>query len=123
MKKLITAVLTFCFMLGSVSVFALEPDALIGEAYFYTGSFYYCDPVRNKVVLRNVKPMGTVNEQNTATARDAEYTELDILGEAQVGDGSTVPLENCNRFADSNVRVLMIRSRAKGPQVISIKFL
>lgn len=123
MKKIIAAALMCCILLGSLTVFGLEPDQLVTEAYFYTGTLYYCDAARNKIVLKNVKPSGDVDEKNTRTAAEAEYTEVWISGHGTLGDGSTVPLEDMNRYADSNVRVIMIRSAAEGVRVVALKFL
>lgn len=122
MKKRIAAALTACLLLGTGG-YAIEPSEIVSEANFYTGTLYYCDATRNKVVLKNVKPMGTMNEKSRKTAAEAEFQELDLLGEVQVEDGSTVDAEICNRFADSNVRALIVRSEAKGLQVVTLKFM
>lgn len=123
MRKFVAAVLMCCILLGSLTVWGLEPQQLVTEANFYTGTLYYCDAARNKIVLKNVKPMGEVNEANRRTAAEAEYTEVWISSSGTLGDGGIVPIEELNRYADSNVRVLMTRSAAEGVRVVALRFL
>ncbi len=123
MKKLMVIALIILSLLQFGSVFAQTSEELITNASFYTGTLYYCDAARNKIVLKNVKPMGKTNSQNRLTALEAEYNEIGVSGAAYLQDGSAIPLEECNRYADSYVRILITQSDADGLRVVNIKFL
>ena len=123
MKKLIAILCISVILLNFGSAFAVEPEQLISEACFYSGTLYYCDAERNKIVLKDVEPIGKINEKNTRTANEADYSEIWVSGRAELMDGSEVPLGECNRYVDSRVRVLITRSAADDLWVINIKFL
>ncbi len=122
MKKWIAALLVFCNLCSFLPAFA-ETSHLITEAGFYTGLLYYCDAENGTVVLKNIAPMGKWNLENTETADEAEYTEISIAGTAKLPDGNIVPLTDCNLYADSRVRVLMVRTKGNRLTVINLKFL
>ncbi|MBE5039947.1 hypothetical protein [Ructibacterium gallinarum] len=123
MRKIILSALICCAVMVQLTCFAQAPEQLVTEAYVYTGTLYYCDAARNKIVLKNVQPVGSIDEKNTATAAEAEYNEIWVSGGGTLGDGSLVPMEDLNRYADSNVRVIITRSAAEGIRVVTLKFL
>lgn len=122
MKKLI-AILCIIACLLSVNAFAIEADKLIRQADFYTGTLFYCDAERGMVVLKNVQPVGERTEARKWVCNNATYNEIPIYGSAVVSDGSNVPFEYCNLYADSQVRVLITRDSSDRLQVVSMKFL
>ncbi len=121
-KKGMAVLLAICFLMSGIAVFAQEPQPIITEAYFYTGTLYYCDPVESKVVLKNVNAMGNINEKNTRTAAEAEYAELPISGTVTLKDGRVISYEECNYYPDSEVRVLITRSDDDTLRVIQMRF-
>ncbi len=123
MMKKVTVLLVAisCLLLGTWNVAAAP--ALITEAHYYTGLLYYCDGVDGVVVLKDVDAMGMVNQTNTKTAMEAEYTEIPIVGPAIFKDGTAIPLEDCNFYPDSKVRVLITRNTQGELRVMQLKFL
>lgn len=122
MKKLI-ATLCIIACLLSVNAFAIEADKLICQADFYTGTLFYCDAERGMAVLKNVQPLGEKTEARKWVCNSATYNEIPIYGSASLSNGSAVPLADCNLYADSQVRVLIIRDASDRLQVVSMKFL
>ena len=116
-KKLI-AILCIVACLISISAFAIETDKLICQADFYTGTLYYCDAERGMAVLRNVQPIGENTEARRWVSNEATYNELPVCGNVNLSNGDNVPLEDCNLYADSNVRVLIIRDAADRLQIV-----
>ncbi len=121
-KKGIAALLLCCCLCAG-TVFAQEPRPLMTEAGFYTGTLYYCDAERGQVVLKGVNALGTINQANTRTAVEAEYTEIPIMGLVTLKDGTVLSLADCNYYPDSQVRVLITRNSDGLLQVIQMKFL
>ena len=122
MKKLI-ATLCIIACLLSVNAFAIEADKLICQADFYTGKLFYCDAERGMVVLQNVLPVGERTEPRKWVCNNATYNEIPIYGSVIMSDGSDVPFEYCNLYADSQVRVLITRDSSDRLQIVSMKFL
>ena len=122
MKKWIAAFLVFCSLFAALPVFA-EDSYLIADAGFYMAQLYYCDAESGKVVLKNVTPVGTRNNKNTEISQKATYQELSIAGTVRLPDGNAVPLADCNLYADSQVRVLLIRTKGDSLHIINMKFL
>ncbi len=122
MKKIIVLALTFLFTFGG-NVYAIEPEQLITEVNIYKANLYYCDSARGKIVLKNVKPVGTATPQSLATASDAEYNEICITGDGQLKRGEIVPQEYFNVYADNQVRVIIIRSQSEGLRALGLRFL
>lgn len=60
---------------------------------------------------------------NPSLLAETEYREIPVFGPARFADGSPLPLADCNIYADSQVRVLLTRSEAKGWYVTQLKFL
>ncbi len=110
-----------CLLSGTV-VSAMEPQPIITEAYFYTGTLYYCDAECGVVVLRDVSVMGNANEKNTKTAADAEYTEIPVVGPVIFKDKSEISLSDCNYYPDNKVRALITRDSAGALRVLRLSF-
>lgn len=122
MKKLFSAILAFVILAYSMVGFAIEPEKLITEAYYYSASIYYCDAESRTVVFKNVKPMGKINDINRATATAAEYVEMPIYSDGRFQDGKVVPMEDLNIYADSEVMAAIVRNVAGEMRVIALKF-
>lgn len=110
-----------CLLLGT-PVFAEELPPLITEAYFYTGTLYYCDAEYGVVVLRDVSVMGNANEKNTKTALEAEYNEIPIVGPVIFKDKSEISLADCNYYPDNKVRALITRDASGALRVLQLRF-
>ena len=139
MKRLIIAALAgVCVLMGAIGVFAdenmvlptnpaeptLDSSYLITEAHVYTANLYYCDHANSKVVLKNVKPMGVLNDQSQRTAAEAEYSEIWISsGDITLTDGTKIKPEAMNHYIDSNLRVVITRSPGEGIRVVKVNFL
>ena len=122
LKRGIAAFLAFCSILWGTA-FATEPQPMIIDAQFYTGTLYYCDPEGGQLVLKNVNAMGNTNQENTKTALEAEYTELPVAGPITMKDGTAISLGECNYYPDSEVRVLITRSSDGVLRVMQMRFL
>ena len=122
MKKLVSAILVLVILAHSIGAFAIEPEKLITEAYYYSASLYYCDAENHTVVFKNVKPMGKINDINRATALAAEYLEMPLYSDGRFQDGRVVPMEDLNIYADSDVMAAIIRNAAGEMRVIALKF-
>lgn len=109
-----------CLLAGN-SVFATELPPMITEAYFYTGTLYYCDAEYGVVVLKDVSVMGAENERNTKTATDAEYTEIPVVGPVIFKDKSEISLSDCNYYPDNKVRALITRNSAGELRVLQLR--
>ncbi len=120
-RKIAGVFLLVCWLFAGTVL--AEEKPLMTEANFYTGNLYYCDAERNKLVLKNVNPMGEKNLKTTQTAHDVEYTEIPILGMVQMKDGAILPLADCNVYADSAVRVLITRDSEGVLRAVQMKFL
>ena len=123
MRKIFLLLLICATIFSSVPVGAIEPEKLITEAYTYTANLYYCDGEGNKIVLKNVKPVGELNPKKSATAQEAEYKEIYISCMGLVGDGQMVPQEYMNIYADGAVKVIIVRSVYEGLRVVGLKFI
>ena len=123
MKKIAAAALFCCILFGSLSAFGIEQGKMIEEAYYYTAKLFYCDPTRSKIVLTDVKPTGESDEVKTRTASEAEYNEICLSGSGRFTDGVVIPPDDFNRYADSNVGVVITRSAAGEIRVVALKFL
>ncbi len=121
-KKGIAAALLACSILWCTA-FAASAQPMICEANFYQGTLYYCDAERGQLVLKGVNAIGTVNQENTRTAVEAEYTELPIGGPVTLKDGTAISLADCNYYPDSEVRVLITRSNDGSLRVVQMRFL
>lgn len=122
MKKWIAAFLVFCSLCTALPVFA-DDSYLIADAGFYMAQLYYCDAEAGVVVLKNVTPVGERNNKNTEISQKGTYQELSIAGAISLPDGNSVPLSDCNLYADSQVRILLIRTKGETLHVINMKFL
>lgn len=122
MKKILSAILVFVISAYNLGTFAIEPEKMITEAYYYSASLYYCDAESHTVVLKNVKPVGKLDEANKATAEAAEYVEIPIYSNGRLQDGKVVPMEDLNIYADSDVMVAIIRNAAGEMRVVALKF-
>ncbi len=122
MKKIFSAILVFVILAHSMACFAIEPEKLITEAYYYSASIYYCDAESRTVVFKNVKPMGKINDINRATAIAAEYVEIPIYSDGRFQDGRVVPMEDLNIYADSQVMAAIVRNAVGEMRVIALKF-
>ena len=123
MKKLAAALFAAGIIFGSTSAFAVDPSLLIEDAGYYTAKLYYCDAYRSKIVLRDVKPTGNDSEIKSETAMDAEYTEIDISGNGKFSDGVEIEPVEFNRYADSNVGVIITRNASDGLRVVALRFI
>lgn len=123
MKKILSIMLICIVLTADISVFAIEPNKLMSEAYYYSATLYYCDAGRSTVVLKNVKPMGTANDINKAAAVSAEYTELPLSAAGRLQNGQPVPAEDLNLYADSDVSVIITRNASGEMRVVAVKFL
>ena len=122
MKKILSAILIFVISAYSMGTFAIEPEKMITEAYYYSATLYYCDAESQRVVLKNVKPMGKLDELNKATAESAEYIEIPIYSNGRLQDGKAVPMEDLNIYADSEVMAAIIKNAAGEMRVVALKF-
>lgn len=122
MKQKLIALCLAVLMLCPVTGFAVEEDRLFTEAYCYKAVLYYCDAPRNKIVLKNVIPIGTKNAENNRTALEATYNEIWISGSARLQNGGYVPQGELNFYADSNVEVVITRNQAEGLRVVAMRF-
>lgn len=122
LKKLVAGAVAAVLMSFSVSASAVSPELLITEAYAFTGVLYFCDSAAKTVVLKNVKPL-TAGEGAVRMANEAEYNELMTTESGySMRDGTKLNIEDLNVYADSNVRVVMVRN-ALGIKVVSLRFL
>ena len=96
---------------------------LIEDAGYYTAKLYYCDAYRSKIVLKDIKPTGSNSEIKSKTAMDAEYTEIDISGNGKFSDGVEIEPVEFNRYADSNVGVIITRNASDGLRVVALRFI
>ena len=122
MKKKLMAILLTLSLLGSVPAFALEPEKRMSEAYYYTANLYYCDSARNKIVLKNVKPVGMATTEKRRTIIDATYNEISISCSGRLKNGEYIPLEEFNNYADCEVGVVITRNKAEGIRVAALLF-
>ncbi len=122
MRKWIAALLVFCSLCATLPVFA-EDSCLIADAGFYMAKFYYCDAESGVVVLKNVTPIGERNNKNTEIAQKATYQEIPISGTVRLSNDNTVPLADCNLYADSQVRILLLRTKGDALRIIQMRFL
>lgn len=122
MKKLVAMLCTIACVIN-INAFAIEDDKLICQADFYTGTLYYCDAERGMVVLKNVRAVGEETESRKWVSVNASYTELPVYGNASLSNGSHVPFADCNLYADSEVRVLIIRDASDRLQIVNMRFL
>lgn len=122
MKKRYLA-LCLALLLGcpAMPAIAAEESQLFSEAYYYTASLYYCDSARNKVVLKNVKPSGFATTEKRRTVMDATYQEIPFSGSARLSNGSYIPLEELNYYADHTVGVVIVRNKAEGIRVVALQ--
>ena len=122
MKKKVMSLVLAMSLLGSVSVFGMEPERLMSEAYYYTANLYYCDSVRNKIVLKYVKPVGMATTEKRRTVSEATYNEIPISCSGRLKTGEYIPLEELNNYADSEVGVVITRNKAEGIRVVALHF-
>ncbi len=133
-QRLILLLLCLCMVCGMVSyaepvtateqpVSTTDPSILVGEAYLYTGILYYCDAEGNKIVLKEVKPLGVANEQSEKTAKEADYTELCFSGNGRLANGEVVPKAELNHYVDSKAQMILVRSPKEGLRVVAFRFL
>ncbi len=120
MKQRLLAFVLAVTLLGSVPVFAVEPERRMSEAYYYTASLYYCDSARNKIVLKYVKPTGMATTEKRRTVSEATYNEIPISCTVRLKTGEYVPLEELNHYADSEVGVVITRNKAEGIRVVAL---
>lgn len=122
MKQKLIALCLLCSLLCPMHAFALEEERLITTVDYFTANLYYCDAESRTVVLKDVKAVGYANTERRRTMQQAEYTEIPISGTARLGDGSYIPLEEINAYADCSVGVILTRNRAEGIRVVALQF-
>lgn len=123
MRKTAGLIAAALIVFSSICGFATEPELIIEEANYYTAELCYCDADRGKIVITNVKPTGEESMGKTKTATDAEYSEIDVYGNGRFPDGVEIEQEEFNRYADSKVKVLIIRNASGGLRVVALRFI
>lgn len=123
MKKIIAAALFCCILSVTSVVLGVEQNQITEEAYYCTAKLFYCDPSDSKVVLTDVTPVGETTPSKTWTAANTEYTEVKLVGGGRFSDGITIPQEELNMYADSNVGVVVIRKANDEICVAALRFL
>lgn len=120
-KRYLALCLALLLGFPAVPAVAAEEDQLFSEAYYYTASLYYCDSAQRKVVLKDVKPTGFATTAKRRTAMNATYQEIPFSGSARRNNGSYIPLEELNYYADHTVGVVIVRNKAEGIRVVALQ--
>ena len=122
-RKIIAALLCLVLIYSSVLCFATEPEKRIQFAGLFGAELYYCDSVRNKIVLKNVQAFGGTDDIKKQIITETEYNEVDVICGGVFPDGVKTEQEELNRYADSRVAVVLARTADGTVIVTALRFL